>query len=121
MPLRPVPERGTALRQQHVLPAPGSRSVVIVRVTTYTGSVYVIDYEKKTWERVRETFLSGPVRTDGHGTWTRVALPGEGYPMAIYGPPVDPAMDMRVITTSKVTSIEPDEPQARRNYDDMHP
>lgn len=79
---------------------------MIVKVTTYTGSVYRIDYDARTWERVGETSASGAVRTDGRGTWTELHLPGEGFPMTIWGPPVDPAMDMRQITTSPVTNIE---------------
>jgi hypothetical protein len=79
---------------------------VIVKVTTRNGSVYRLDYENKTWERVGETSTSGALRTDGRGTWTEVYLPGEGFPLVISGPPVDPEMEMRQITTSPVTNIE---------------
>jgi len=96
-----------------VLPGPGSRTVVSVparswikRVTTENGSVYIIDYEKQTWERAGETPASGALRTDGRGTWNEVYLPGEGRPLIICGPPVDPEMEMRQITTSPVVSIE---------------
>jgi len=79
---------------------------VILKVYTYTGSVYRIDYDARTWERTQETSVSGAVRTGGRGTWTQIKLPGEGLPMIIYGPPVDPEMDIRQITTSMVTKIE---------------
>jgi hypothetical protein len=110
MPVCSVPQRRAALRQQHVLPRAGPGTVVIVKVTTLTGSTYLIDFGKKTWERVAETPDSGPVRTDGRGTWHALSGISEGFPMVIYGPPVDPAMAERRITTSPVTGIVPVEP-----------
>ena len=79
---------------------------MIVQVTTLTGSVYSIDYELHTWERSEHTILSGDVRTD-HGMWTDVSLMGEGFPLVIYGPPLDLRMDHREITTSTVGKVEP--------------
>lgn len=79
---------------------------MIIEVTTLTGSVYRIDYELHTWERTEHTCLSGNVRTDG-GMWTEVSLMGEGFPLVIYGPPLDPRLDHREITTSTVVKVEP--------------
>lgn len=77
---------------------------MIYEVTTKNGSVYRIDYDNKTWERLSETENSGPVRTEG-GPWDEVLLV-EGFPMVIYGPPLDPKMDKRKITTSEVEKVE---------------
>ena len=79
---------------------------MIVEVTTLTGSVYLIDYELHTWERTEHTPLSGKVRTDG-GMWTEISLMGEGFPLIIYGPPLDVRLDHREITTSTVVNVKP--------------
>lgn len=34
------------------------------RITTETGSIYIIDLEKKTWKRESTTEESGPIRTN---------------------------------------------------------
>jgi hypothetical protein len=73
-------------------------------VTTVNGTVYRISYDDRTWERISGTSLSGPVRTDS-GSWTELLLV-EGFPMIIYGPSLDPKMDVRRITTSEVEKVE---------------
>lgn len=75
-----------------------------VEVVTENGSVYRIDYDAKTWERVEETCLSGKVRTEG-GDWTEVIVV-EGFPMLIEGPPLDRARTKRQITTTPVVSVK---------------
>ena len=73
-------------------------------ITTANGNVYHVNYDMQTWERIGGTCHSGPVRTDG-GPWDELILI-EGFPMIIYGPSLDPKMDMRRITTSEVERVE---------------
>lgn len=76
-----------------------------IEVLTETGSLYRINYDNKTWERLEETPMSGRVRTDS-GPWNEVIIV-EGFPMLIEGPPLDPTMWKRQITTSIVVSTKP--------------
>jgi hypothetical protein len=77
---------------------------MIIEATTANGSVYRIDYDKKTWERIEETRFSGQIRTEG-GEWTEVLLV-EGFPMLIEGPPLDRSRRKRQITTTEVTKVK---------------
>ena len=76
------------------------------RVTTVNGSVYVIDYDTRTWCREESTDRSGFLRTGGKGKFLKVSPPAVGEHMLIQGPPVDPAMLRREILTSVVTRVE---------------
>ena len=70
-------------------------------VKTRTGSVYVIDDLKKTWERIDESVHSGPIRTAGGTFFKRSELTvGEG--LKLYGEALTPGAFFRLIYTSDV-------------------
>lgn len=76
-----------------------------MKVTTRTGSVYIVDPDTKTWARVSSTGASGPIRTDG-GEYIEMGRLSVGLPMNLIMEPLDPAMSGRLISTSTVVSIE---------------
>lgn len=78
---------------------------MIVKVTTLTGSVYRVDYDAKTWERTEATPWSGPTVTE-RGVFAEVGLAGEGYPLYIWYPLMDPRFPGREIITSTVIKVE---------------
>jgi hypothetical protein len=76
-----------------------------LKVTTRTGSVYMVDPHTKTWPRVSSTEASGPIRTDG-GEYIEMGKLSVGLPMNLIMQPLDPAMSGRLLSTSVVISIE---------------
>jgi len=75
------------------------------RVTTETGSVYLIDLENKTWERIQVGETSGRIRSDQGSILNaqplRIIV---GESMYIITDMINPAP--RFLTTSPVVSIE---------------
>jgi hypothetical protein len=76
---------------------------MIKKVTTETGSVYIIDLVNKTWKRMEMGANSGPLRTNG-GTILNDQPLEVGEVMNIF---TDKVTDKpRVIITSPIISIE---------------
>lgn len=77
------------------------------RITTENGSVYLIDEENKTWERVSSSAASGKIRTNAgsikndHPLDIRI-----GHPVTIWTDNVNIHADYRVLHTSHVVKIE---------------
>lgn len=77
------------------------------RITTETGSVYLIDEENKTWERVSSEDTSGKIRTNtgsiknDHPLYIRI-----GHPVTIWTDKINIHADYRVLRTSHVVKIE---------------
>lgn len=77
------------------------------RVTTETGSVYLIDEKNKTWERVSSGDTSGKIRTNSgsikndHTLNIRI-----GHPVTIWTDNINIHADYRVLRTSYVIKIE---------------
>jgi hypothetical protein len=78
-----------------------------LRLKTETGSTYEIDLDALTWSRT-PTPASGVLRTE-RGQVTSVQIPGIGEPAVILGPPITADSDFRLIVTSHVVDIEPDD------------
>lgn len=72
-------------------------------VTTQNGSIYRLDLEAKTWERVAETNLSGDIRSSG-GPYTELRDAEVGKRMTIVAPGL--AFGNRWIHTSVVTGVK---------------
>ena len=78
---------------------------MIKKVTTETGSVYIIDLVNKTWKRMKMGTNSNPMRTNGGAILNDHPLRIEvGKVMNIFTDKVTDAA--RVIVTSLVASIE---------------
>lgn len=78
-----------------------------VRVTTETGSIYLIDFENKTWERLNKTGESGPTRTESGDILNEVPLVIHiGQSINISTNKIDQSATIRLISTSKVISVE---------------
>lgn len=76
------------------------------RVTTITGSVYLIDIENHRWERIVKTGESGPSRTESGSILNNGPVTIEiGQPMRIVTDNLSPDADLRMILTSEVISI----------------
>jgi hypothetical protein len=73
------------------------------RVTT-ENSVYIIDHDNQTWEKVESSARSGPLRTNG-GSFITVEIVENGG-MAIICPPLVDGTLGRVIYTSNVKKLE---------------
>ncbi len=73
-------------------------------ITTETGSVYKIDTEKKTWERIEVTCDSGYIRTKD-GTYNEITKIAIGERLIMICPAIVPNMDGRLISTSSIVSI----------------
>lgn len=73
-------------------------------VNTSTGSVYRIDPETQTWERVCVGEKSGHLRTES-GVFESITGPVIGDSMVLVCPPLSAAVSGRLIQTSAVTSI----------------
>lgn len=77
------------------------------RITTETGSVYLIDEENKTWERVNTRNTSGKIRTNSgfikndHPLNIRI-----GHSLTILTDNINIHADNRVLVTSHVVRIE---------------
>jgi hypothetical protein len=74
-----------------------------VFVTTETGSIYSLDFDRKEWGRICATERSGDIRTD-EGVFYEVRDMEVGKRMFIHGPGL--AFGNRWIHTSKVVEIE---------------
>jgi len=74
-----------------------------IEVKTKTGSVYILNKDAMTWERVVSSSKSGKIRTAGGPLleWPIIVV-GEGVEM--YGPPIDPTKSLRWVYTSDVQS-----------------
>lgn len=68
------------------------------------NSTYVLDDEEMTWERIKTSEDSGPLRTDGGEltAWPQIRI---GEPLALLGPPIADHASARVIYTTAVTKI----------------
>jgi hypothetical protein len=77
----------------------------IFKVTTETGSVYLIDYDRLKWARVTKSHYSGHVRTAGGNLFGPPQIT-VGRTMDLYGNPLTPDASFRLIITSHVTKIE---------------
>ena len=75
-------------------------------VYTKTGSIYKLDLESKTWERLSATDESGPLRSDS-GTYIDIGPIQVGYPLLMECPPINPPMP-RMIVTSIVVKVQDD-------------
>ena len=73
-------------------------------VTTEAGSQYRIDFDKKTWERVRKTDDSGYLRTAG-GSYLDIQVV-LGDPMGLLCPPLTKGTEARYIETSPIAKME---------------
>ncbi len=73
-------------------------------IITETGSRYLIDRKKGTWERIQTGETSGDLRTTG-GVFIDVKL-AKGQSMALIGPPINDDADGRLVITSRVIEIE---------------
>lgn len=77
------------------------------RITTKTGSVYLIDEENKTWERITAAGTSGQIRTNSgsikndHPLNIRI-----GHSLVIYTDNINIHADGRLLATSHVVRIE---------------
>lgn len=82
----------------------------MIQVTTESGSVYQIDFDKRTWSRDRgmhaAAFRQG--RTD-HGVFENITCQ-VGSSMVIVGPP-RPDGQRRLVTSTHVEKIEPYRPE----------
>ncbi len=80
-------------------------AVMKKKVTTETGSIYIIDLTNKTWERIEMGVNSDPIRTNGGAILNNHPLKMEiGESLNII---TDKITDkMRLISTSPVISIE---------------
>jgi len=77
------------------------------RVTTETGSVYLIDEENKTWERVSTEDTSGKIRTSGGSIKNNMPLYIKvGHPLTIWTDTINLEATHRVLCTSNVIVIE---------------
>jgi hypothetical protein len=77
-----------------------------LHLTTTTGSEYVID--DTTWQRIDFTERSGKLRSGGTGKLWSVMTIIEDKTLLIEGPPVDPAMQMRIIRTTPIVKWWPE-------------
>jgi hypothetical protein len=77
---------------------------MIDQVTTQNGSVYLIDHDKKTWTKTKETERSGLLRTPD-GSFTSVFIE-MGRGMEILCPPFIEGAIARLIYTSDVVRVE---------------
>lgn len=75
------------------------------RFTTVNESVYIIDTDTKTWTRTDHTDKSGVLRSAGD-PYRSYVYDGLGYPLRIYGAPLNPFADVREILTSPVMMME---------------
>jgi hypothetical protein len=78
--------------------------IVKAFVTTESGSVYKVNTDAGTWDRIQETDESGPLRTDG-GELTNVYDMEIGKRMILFGPPIVPMTSGRIIMTTPVVRI----------------
>lgn len=79
-------------------------------VRTRSGSMYLIDNEQMTWERLEKTADSGPLRTDGGPLLVEPEIK-VGEPMIVLGPPLPTWAAARIIMTTDVTEVRyPEEP-----------
>lgn len=76
------------------------------RFETESGSLYELDHDARTWRRLRHADDSTAVRTPD-GSFTQASPVIVGRSVHIVGAPLDPAADLRLITTSPVTRIVP--------------
>lgn len=77
------------------------------RVTTESGSVYLIDLVAKTWERVETSAESGKIRTNSGTIQNTGPLTIEvGKSVQILTDKINPLAQYRLLATSVVTSIE---------------
>lgn len=76
----------------------------MVVITTESGSVYMIDTERRTWSRVKGR-LASPIRVESGEYQEYSAVVGSC--MIIVCPSLTEGYTHRVITTSPVVSIKP--------------
>lgn len=77
------------------------------RITTESGSVYLIDLVAKTWERVEASAESGKIRTNkGSIQNTSPLIIQVGQRIEILTDRINPDADYRLLATSIVKSIE---------------
>jgi hypothetical protein len=77
------------------------------KITTRSGSRYIIDTEAKTWERTLpdDHCYINMVRTT-NGTYTEIQGLKVGSHLQMIGPPYDKAFDARYIQTTTITALE---------------
>lgn len=72
------------------------------RITTKSGSVYILDYKNKTWTRIKGK-NAAPIRTDS-GEFLDVEFTPFG--LILTCPPIDSSTTFRFITTTPIASRE---------------
>ena len=80
------------------------RLTMRLRITTETGSTYLLDSTTMRWERI-PTERSGKIRTESGEirSWPVVEI---GAPLVVMTNPVEEGVEGRYIRTSPVTTIE---------------
>ena len=77
------------------------------RITTESGSVYIIDLVGKTWERIESSPESGKIRTQSGTIQNTTPLKIEvGHSIQILTDKINPHAQYRLLATSLVKSIE---------------
>jgi hypothetical protein len=78
----------------------------LIRFRTESGSLYEIDTDKKTWDRLEKPNREGsyPLRTTS-GTYYSLNVIEVGFPAQWLSEPIDPTKDFRLVETSLVTEI----------------
>lgn len=79
-----------------------------LRITTESGSIYFLNKNAMTWDRILASPHSdptSPVRTRGGPLleWPQVVV---GQPVDIMGPPIQTGATFRLVRTSPVTKVE---------------
>lgn len=76
-----------------------------MKFTTINGSVYKLDKQAMTWERIGTTSKSGKIRQENGKllSWPRIDI---GWGALLNDSKVRPGMQVHYISTSKVVSVE---------------
>lgn len=75
-------------------------------IRTETGSIYVLDEQAKTWERIASTSESGFLRGGGKGTYNELFGAEVGQRLQLFMDPITPGTTMRVVVTSEICFVE---------------
>ena len=81
---------------------------MILKATTETGSIYILDLDRKTWRKERMPIIQDPnfpVRSQS-GVFTGISKVEIGKPITMTGKPLDKRATFRLITTSHVVKLE---------------
>jgi len=81
---------------------------MIIKATTETGSIYILDMNRKLWRKERMPVIEDPffpVRSQS-GIFTGISKVEVGKPITMTGKPLDKRATFRLITTSHVVKVE---------------